>query len=113
MSERSWRLLPGTVQGTWAVGLIMAMPFLFIIGSSSSNSLYPLVPAGRTITADIAARPVLALTMLAGMVAGIAAFVVGLFAIVKYKENAIMVYVSTVIGGLLLLFLVGEVAFPH
>ncbi len=113
MSERSWRLMPGTALGTWTVGLIVAMPILFIIGSSFSNSLYELVPAGGTILADIAARPYLALTMLAGMVTGIAAFIVGLLAIVKHKENALLVYVSTVIGGLLILFLIGELAFPH
>jgi len=105
--------MPGTALGTCTVGLIVAMPILFIIGSSFSNSLYELVPAGRTIRADIAARPYLALTMLAGMATGISAFIVGLLAIVKHKDNALLVYVSTVIGGLLMLFLVGELAFPH
>jgi hypothetical protein len=51
--------------------------------------------------------------MLAGMAAGISGFITGLFAIVKQKENALLVYVSTVIGGLIMLFLVGELAFPH
>ena len=113
MSERSWRLMPRTTLGTWTVGLFAAMPILFVIGSSFSSSLYESVPAGRTILADVAARPFLALTMLAGMVAGISAFIVGLLVIVKKKENAILVYVATVIGGLLTLFLVGELAFPH
>ena len=62
---------------------------------------------------SIASRPLLALTMLAGMAAGISGFITGLLAIVKQKENALLVYVSTVIGGLLTLFLVGELAFPH
>ena len=113
MSEQSWRLIPRTTLGMWTVGLIAAMPILFVIGSSSSSSLYESVPAGRTILADVAARPILALSMLAGMVAGFTAFIVGLLAIVKKKENALLVYVSTVIGGLLTLFLVSELAFPH
>jgi hypothetical protein len=113
MSERSWRLLPGTALGTWTVGLIVAMPILFVIGSSLSDSLYESIPAGRTILADVAARPYLALTMLAGMAAGIAAFAVGLLAIFKHRERALLVYLSTVIGGLLTLFLVGELAYPH
>jgi hypothetical protein len=113
MSERSWRIIPGTALGWWAVGLIIAMPFLFLIGSSFSNSLYELVPSGKTLLADISARPFLALTMLAGMAAGIAAFIIGLFAIFKPKEKALLVYLSTVIGGLLILFLIAEVAFPH
>lgn len=113
MTERSWRLAPSTTLGRWAVGLIVAMPILFVIGSSLTSSLYESVPAGQTILADIAARPALALAMLAGMGAGISAFVVGLLAIVKRRENALLVYVSTVIGGLLVLFLASEVAFPH
>lgn len=113
MSERSWRFMPGTTLGRWAVGLIAVMPILFVFGSSFSRSLYESVSAGRTILADIASRPLLALTMLAGMAAGISGFITGLLAIVKQKENALLVYVSTVIGGLLTLFLVGELAFPH
>lgn len=113
MSERSWRLTPRTTLGTWTVGLIAAMPILFVIGSSLSSSLYESVPAGRTILADIVARPALALAMLAGMGVGISAFIIGLLAIVKQKENALLVYVSTVIGGLLTLFLASEVGFPH
>jgi hypothetical protein len=62
---------------------------------------------------DIAARPALALTMLAGMVAGILAFIVGLLAIVRQKENALLVYVSTVIGALFMLYLAGEMLYPH
>jgi hypothetical protein len=113
MTKRPWRITPKTTLGRWSVGLIVAMPILFVIGSSFTNSLYESVPAGRTIPADIAARPALALTMLAGMAAGILAFIVGLLAIVRQKDNALLVYVSTVIGALFMLYLAGEVIFPH
>jgi len=113
MSERSWRLIPRTNPGRWSVGLIVVMPILFVIGSSLSGSLYESVQAGRTIPADIAARPFLALTMLAGMATGILGFITGLLAIVKQKEKALLVYISTVIGGLLILYLIAELAFPH
>ncbi len=113
MSERSWRLLPGTSLGRWSVGLIAVMPILFVIGSSFSRSVYESIPAGRTILADIAARPLLALSMLAGMAAGISGFITGLLVLVKRKENALLVYVSTAIGGLLIVYLIGELAFPH
>ena len=53
------------------------------------------------------------LTMLAGMAAGISSFITGLLAIIKQKEKAFLVYVSSIIGGLLILFLVGEILFPH
>jgi hypothetical protein len=51
--------------------------------------------------------------MLVGMVAGISAFIVGLIAIIRQKERALLVYVATSIGMLLILFLIGEVLFPH
>ena len=113
MSERSWRFRPGTTLGWWTVGLIAVMPILFVLGSSFSRTLYESVPAGRTILADIASRPFLALTMLAGMAAGISGFITGLLAMIKQKEKALLVYTATVIGGLFTLYLVGEVAFPH
>jgi hypothetical protein len=89
------------------------MPILFIIGRSLANSLYKSTPAGDTILKDIFARPALALTMLAGMVAGISAFLTGLLTILKQKEKALLVYVATAIGALLMLFLTGEVMFAH
>jgi hypothetical protein len=113
MKKQPWRITPKTTLGKWSVGLIVAMPILFIIGSSFTNSLYKSVPAGGTIPADITARPVLALTMLAGMVAGISAFITGLLAIIRQKENALLVYAATVMGVLLILFLIGEIVFPH
>jgi len=113
MTKNPWRITPKTTLGKWSVVLIVAMPILFIIGTSFTNSLYKSVPAGVTILADIAVRPALAITMLAGMVAGISAFITGLLAIIRQKENALLVYVSTVIGALLMLFLTGEITFPH
>jgi len=113
MTERSWMLMPGTAQGKWSVGLIIVMPILFIIGSSLAGSLYESISAGGTILADISKRPFLALSMLAGMAAGISGFITGLLAIFRQKEKTILVYLSTVIGGLLTLYLIAELAFPH
>ena len=111
--KHRWRIIPKSALGWWSVGLIIVMPILFVIGSSFSGSLYESVQAGGTLLADIAARPLVGLTMLAGMAAGISGFITGLLAIVKQKEQALLVYLSTVIGGLLILFLVAELAFPH
>ncbi len=113
MTKRQWGILPITALGKWSVGLIVAMPILFIIGSFLANSLYTSIPAGDTILADIAARPALALTMLAGMAAGISAFITGLLAIIRRKDNALLIYVASVIGALLVLLLASEILFPH
>lgn len=106
-------LIPKTKLGKWSLGLIAAMPTLLFIGTSFTNSLYKSVPAGSTILEDIVVRPALALTMLVGMVAGISAFIAGLIAMIRQKERALLVYVATSIGMLLILFLIGEVLFPH
>jgi hypothetical protein len=113
MTGQPFRIVPKTALGKWSLALIIAMPVLFFIGSSFTSTIYGSVPAGGSITADIAARPALALTMLAGIAAGISAFITGLLAVIRQKENALLVYLSTGIGGLLLLFLAGEFLFPH
>jgi hypothetical protein len=113
MTKQALRIVPKTSMGRWSVGLIIAMLVLFLFGSSSTNWLYGSVPAGRTIPADIVARPVLALSMLAGMVAGVSAFIVGLLAIIRQKERGLLVYASTLVGLLLLIFLSGEIVSPH
>jgi hypothetical protein len=69
MTKQTLKILPITSLGKWSVGLIVAMPILFIIGTSFTNSLYKSVPTGGTILADIAVRPALALSMLDKMVA--------------------------------------------
>jgi hypothetical protein len=113
MEKQRWYLIPKSHLGKWSLGLIIAMPLLLIIGLSLTNSIYGSVPAGDTILADISARPALALTMLAGMLAGILAFVTGLLAIARKKERAVLVYLSSLIGALLLIFLSAEFLFPH
>lgn len=113
MNKPSLKITPQTTLGKWSIWLIIAMPILFFIGSSFTNSIYQSTPAGDTIFADIAARPALALTMLAGMATGIAAFITGLLAIIKKKDNALLVYIATILGALLILFLSGEFISPH
>ena len=107
------RSIPKTKLGKWSLGLAAAVPILFFIGMSFTTLLYESVPAGGTILKDITIRPALALTMLSGMVSGISAFVTGLVAIIRQKERAILVYGATLIGALLIIFLLGELIFPH
>ena len=105
--------MPKTNLGKWSVGLILVMFVLLFIGSSLTDSLYESVPAGDTLFADIIGRPALALSMLVGFGAGISALVTGLISILKKKERALLVYVSTLVGAALTLFLIAEFLFPH
>lgn len=104
---------PDTLLGKWSIGLIIAMPILFFIGGSFTNTIYESVPSGDSILEDIAIRPALALTMLAGMVAGILAFITGIITVAAKKERSFFVYISTLIGLLLIIFLLGEFISPH
>lgn len=113
MSKRSWKFIPETTLGGWALGLVIVMPVLFVIGSSFADSLYESVTAGGTILADITARPILALTMLAGMATGVSGLITGLLAIARQKDHALLVYLATLVGGLFTVFLIVDLAFPH
>ncbi len=104
---------PRTGLGKCSVTLIIAMPVFFAIGSSFTNSLYQSVPSGNTIFADVATRPALALTMMTGMAAGIAACVTGAIAMFKEKDDTHLVCLSTILGALFIMFLIGEITFPH
>lgn len=105
--------MPKTKLGRWSVILIIAMPVLFLLGRFFMNLFYESVSSGDTILEDIANRPALALSMLAGMGCGVSAFVTGLIAILKQKERAVLVYISTILGFLEILFLIGEFTSPH
>ena len=102
-----------TTLGKWSIGLILAMPILFAMGMSFTNSLYKSVPAGNTILADIISRPALAIIMLTGFAAGISAFITGIMAIFKQKERAILVYLSSLVGAALILYIISEFLYPH
>ena len=105
--------MPKTNLGKWSIGLILTMFILFVFGTSLADSLYESVPAGGTILADIVSRPALAISMLVGFGAGISALVTGLISIIKQKERALLVYLSTLVGAGLTLFLIAEFLFPH
>ncbi len=109
---RSIRLLPKSILGKWSVVLIVVMPILFYLGMSFAD-FYSSIPAGKTILQDIVNRPGVALSMLVGFASGIIAFITGLVAIIKNRERSILVFLSTIIGALLILYLAGEIIFPH
>lgn len=113
MSRPSWSVTPKTNLGMWSVGLILAMPLLFFLGTSMTDTLYASVPAGGTLLKDIVARPALAITMLAGLACGVAAFITGLLAGLRQRERSPMVYVSIAVGALLIFFLAAEFIGSH
>ena len=104
---------PKTKSGFLSVVLIPIMLFLFWIGFFSARNIYVGQPSGKTIAMDITQRPAVAIPMLAGFISGVLAFAIGIFSIYKKRERAILVFVSTIIGFFLILFLIGEITHPH
>ena len=113
MTKQATGIMPKTTLGKWSIWLMAAMLLMFFFGSSLSRSIYDSAPAGNTILEDFAGRPALALSMLAGMLSGVAAFITGLLAILRQKERALLVYASCALGAMLLVLLVGEILLPH
>lgn len=106
-------IFPKSRLGMWSVILIVLMPALLFLGRTIFLNFYTNVPAGRTIPQDIIKRPGIALPMLLGILTGIMAFVAGVVATTKKKERSILVYTSSLLGLLVLLFVLGEFLFPH
>lgn len=100
--------LPKTQLGWWAVGLAVAVPALFTVGTTAMNLLYSDIPAGGSIVADVAARPGLAISMLLGIGSGLAAGVCGLLAIIRSQERSLALIVATIVGLFLWYFILGE-----
>jgi len=103
---------PKSSLGKWSVGLIIIVPILFYIGMSFVG-FYESVPAGETIPHDVIARPGLALSMLGGFFSGIAAFFCGIIGLLRKKDYSVFVFISTVMGFFVLLWVIGEILFPH
>lgn len=58
-------------------------------------------------------NPLLALGGITLALSGISAFVSGVIATFKYKDRSLLVFVSTAIGLLITLFLLGEIGSTH
>ncbi len=100
--------MPKTFIGKWSVWLALTMLVLMSLGPTLDATFYENVTAGDTIFEDMTLRPFLAIPLVLGWISGIAAFITGLVAMIKHKERALLVYISTLLGALLLLFIIGD-----
>ncbi|MDD3711130.1 MAG: hypothetical protein PHP37_00795 [Patescibacteria group bacterium] len=103
---------PKSNLGKWSISLIIVAPILFYIGMSFIG-FYESVSAGKTIFNDIIARPGLAISMLGGFFSGIFAFLCGILGIMRKKDHSVFVFISTVSGFFVLLWVIIEILFPH
>lgn len=107
------KILPQSNLGIWAVGLAALWPLLTIAGYAIVGALYPGAEAGATIIDDFRLRPWLAIIMMLGLAAGVAAFPASLLAIFKKQERSIFVFLAAVLSLFLVYLLIGELVSPH
>ena len=85
-----------TTTGKWAAGLTMAFIVLMAI---------KMTAIGATIRLPLP-TPVLALL-------GVIGFIMGLIAIIKYKDRALLTLLSIPVGIIIIAWTLAEIAFPH
>jgi len=98
--------MPKTVLGKWAIWLIVVFFILFAV-------FQILVAIGQRGGEKFFDNLLLAMPGLLMAITGIGSFFTGIVSIVKNKERAALVFVATAVGLLILLFVLGEIIFPH
>lgn len=98
--------MPKTLLGKWSVGLIVL--FFVLLGAGRVVAV-ATGGGGETFFDNIP----LALTMLGAGIAGVAAFFIGLIAVIKQHERSVLVYIAMLIGFLFLGFTLGELLGPE
>jgi hypothetical protein len=100
-------LLPTTALGKWSVGLVISLILFFILSMAIVTLGHQT--GGETFIDNL----YIAVPMFLAAISGIAAFFVGLVSIFKYKEGSVLVIVSSFVGFICLIFILGEFLFPH
>ena len=97
---------PTTKLGKTSFSLIIA--FLLFLGA-----FYLFVASGETGGETFFSNTLLTIPFLLAAASGIAAFFAGLVAVFKEKERSVLVYLSIILGLLVLVFITGELVAPH
>jgi len=94
-----------TKLGKWSVGLIISF-FIFL------GLFFVLVGLGERGGETFFSNLILTIPMLIAAICAISSFITGVISFIR-KERSILVILSSLIGFLVLLWCVAEVAFPH
>jgi hypothetical protein len=94
-------ILPKSPLGRWSVGLAATFILLSVLS------------AVLTGLGGVGPGPVGPIIGIAFGISGIAALVTGLISTIKSKERSILVFLAIIIGLFTLIFLLGELLYPH
>jgi len=95
-----------TLLGKWSVALIIIFILLFVL-------FQILVASGQRGGDTFFSNLTLAIPGLSMGIAGILAFFTGIISIIVKKERSIFVFLATGAGLFVLIFVLGELIFPH
>lgn len=98
--------LPKTNLGKWSVGWILLAVFTFAI-------FWLLIALGERGGATFFSNLKLTIPGLSIVFFGTASFAVGIISIIKKKERSSLVFLSAILGFMILLFFLAEILFPH
>lgn len=98
--------LPKTKLGKLSVIFIIAFFLLLFLFQF-------LVASGQRGGETFFSNPILSVPILLAALFGISAFFAGIIGIVKNKEKAILVFLAAGLGFFVLIFVLGEILFPH
>ena len=104
--EKRIYLLPKTVLGKWSIELILAFFLLLITGMI-------VVATGQEGGETIFDNLFISIPMITAAICGIASFFTGIISIIWKKERCILIFISSIIGLLILWFIIGEIIVPH
>jgi hypothetical protein len=100
------QILPKSTSGKWSVGLCVSF-FVFI------GLFFTLVASGQRGGVRFLDNLVLALPTIFAALSAVLGLFFGLISVVKYKERALLTFVSIVVGAFVLYFTIGESASKH
>jgi hypothetical protein len=98
--------LPRTALGKWSNGLAAGLILFYVVAMLVVASGQP---GGETYFSALA----ISIPMTLAGICGISAFFTGVISIIRSKERAILVFITTLIGLFVLAFIIGEFASPH
>lgn len=98
--------IPKTSLGKWSVGSIIA--FFVLLGL-----LFLFITSGEKGGDTFFSNLKLAIPGLFAGISGVATFFIGLTSIIKSKERSIFVFLATIIGFFIVMFVLGEILAPH
>jgi uncharacterized membrane protein len=99
-------IVPKTRLGKWSMWLIVVFILLFI-------TFQLLVASGQRGGDTFLSNLTLSIPILTAGICGIAAFITGIISIIKSKERSVLVFIASIIGLFVLMFVSGEFLAPH